>query len=122
MAWTLDLTQSPRAELCGAESCADSAEVAAKDRRGRSGDLALRLVLIVGLEELLVLLLDLPGVLAGRAEQQLLEMVEQVLAGLLGDLAVGNPGLQVADERCRRGSGRGQHAGVCGRFLVACRW
>ena len=69
-------------------------------------------MLVVGLDELLVLLLDLLGVLAGRAEQQLLQVAEEVLPGLRGDLPVGDVGLQVAGERgCSRGGGR-QRAGV----------
>jgi hypothetical protein len=45
-----------------------------------AGDLPLGLVLVVGLHQLPVLLLDLLGVLAGWPEQQRLEMAEQVLA------------------------------------------
>ena len=60
----------------------------------RSGDLSLRLLLVVGLDELLVLLLDLLGVLARPAEQQLLQMSEQVLPSLRGHLTIGDLGLQ----------------------------
>lgn len=78
----------------------------------RAGDVALRPVLVVGLDQLLVLLLDVLGVLARRAEQQLLEVAEQVLPGLRGHLTVGDRGLQLADERGSRGGGRRQGAGV----------
>jgi hypothetical protein len=57
----------------------------------------LRAVLAIGLDELGVLLLDLLGVLAGRAEQQWLEVVVQVLPCLRGDLSVSDPRCQVAD-------------------------
>src|SRR6185437_3873878 len=72
-----------------------------------AGDLALGMVLVVGLDELGELVLGLLGVRAGRAEQQGLQVAEQVLAGLLGDLAVSDVGLQVTDERggCRGGRG-----------------
>lgn len=73
----------------------------------------------VGLDELLVLLADLLGVLVRRAEQQLLQVVEQVLPGLLGHLPGGDGGLQVTDERGGRGGGRGQGAGPLARLLVA---
>ena len=62
-------------------------------------------MLVVGLDKLLILLLDLLRVLAGRAEQQLLQMAEQVLPGLLGHLPAGHRGLQVAGERGRCGGG-----------------
>lgn len=72
-------------------------------------------MLVVGLDELGVLLLDLLGVLPGQGEQHVLQMAVQVLPGLRGDLRVGDPGLQVPDER---GSGRRQRPGLgrgCGR-------
>ena len=82
-------------------------------------------MLVVGLDQLLVLLLDLLGVLAGRAEQHLLEVAEQVLPGLRGDLPVGDGGLQVADERGSRRGGRRQRGGVlsftgCAGLLAVC--
>lgn len=80
----------------------------------RGGDLSLRPVLAEDLNKLGVLLLDLLGVLARRAEQQLLKVVEQVLPGWLGDLPAGDRGLQVADERCRRAAAGGARWPVCG--------
>jgi hypothetical protein len=56
-----------------------------------AGDLPLRLVLVVGLDELGVLLPDLPGVWSRRAEQQRLEAAERVLPDLPGRLPLGNP-------------------------------
>ena len=47
---------------------------------GRTGDLPLRPVLVVGADELRVLLADLPRVLTRRPEQDLLQVAEQVLA------------------------------------------
>ena len=87
-----------------------------------ASDLSLRLVLVIGLQELGVLLLDLLGILAGRAEHQLLEVVVQVLACLRGHLAVGNPRLQVPDERGSRRGGRGKGAGVSRRGALAGRF
>jgi hypothetical protein len=65
-------------------------------------------VLLIGLEKLSVLVLDLLGV-ARRPEQELLEVVVQVLAGLRRHLAVGDPRFQFANE-CRRCSRRRQRA------------
>ena len=55
-------------ELCCSDHGAEGAQVAAQAGGGGPGDLALRQVLVVRLNQLLVLLLDLLGVLAGRAE------------------------------------------------------
>lgn len=86
---------------------------------------AARLVLAVDPDELGVLVLDVLVVLADRAEQQRPEVIEQILAGLRGDLPVGDPGLQVTDQR---GSGRGHRGqrsparrfvGGTGRLAVA---
>jgi len=63
-----------------------------------AGDLPFRAALIIGLDELGVLLPYVLGVLAGRAEQQLLEVVGQVLAWLRGHLPVSHPGFQVANQ------------------------
>ena len=52
-----------------------------------------------GVDELGVLVLDVLEILAGRGEQQRLQVAEQVLGGLLGYLPVGHPGLQVALNR-----------------------
>src|SRR5579859_3255448 len=95
------------AKLAGADGGAEGIQGVAQPGGRRPGDVALRPVLVVGLVELL-------GVLARRAEQQLLEVAEQVLPGLLGHLAVGDRGLQVADERGSRSGGRRQGAGVPG--------
>ena len=76
-----------------------------------AGDLPLGLVLVVGLQELRVLPLDLLGVSARRAEQQLLQVVVQVLARRQGDLPVGDPCFQIPDDRGARGE-CGQGAGV----------
>ena len=70
------------------------------------GDLSLRCVLVEGLDELGVLLLDLLGGLVRRSEQQVLEVVVQVLAGRRSDLPISNPRLQVAHKRCSRRSDR----------------
>ena len=70
--------------LEGAESGAEGLQRVPQPGGCRPGDLSLRLVLVVGLDELLVLLLELLGVLARRAEQQLLQVAEQVLPGLAG--------------------------------------
>ena len=70
--------------LEGAESGTEGLYRLAQPGGCRPGDLSLRLMLVVGLDKLLILLLDLLGVLARRAEQQLLQMAEQVLPGLLG--------------------------------------
>ena len=72
---------------------------------GRAGDLPLGLVLVVGLDELRILLVDLLRILARRAEQELLQVVEQVLARLLGHLPAGDADLQVTDERSSRRRG-----------------
>ncbi len=53
-------------ELCRFDHGAEGAQVAAQAGGGGPGDLALRQVLVVRLNHLLVLLLDLLGVLAGR--------------------------------------------------------
>lgn len=58
--------------LAGAEGFAEGTDRAGQGNGGPAGDLPLGLVLAVGLGELRELLLDLLGVLAGRAEQQLL--------------------------------------------------
>ncbi len=69
-----------------------------------AGDLAVALVTVVGLNKLVILLLRPVGVLIGRQEQQLLELVEQVPPGIRADLAGYDTRLQVTDE-CGRRSG-----------------
>ena len=86
----------------------------------RAGDLPLRLVLVDGLDQLRVLLVSLLGALAGRAEQQRLQVAEQVLPGRLGDLPVGDGGLQAAGERGDRRGDRRQRAGLTGGGRPGC--
>src|SRR5215469_7516715 len=69
-------------------------------------------VLVEGVEQVSVLLLCLPRVLAGWGEKYLLKLVVQVLSGLRCHLSVGYAGLQVADERGGRSGGWGQIACV----------
>ena len=103
-----------KAAASRAEGGAEGVQRLAQGGGDAAGDLSLRLVLVVGLDQLGVLLLDLLGVLARRAEQQRLQVVKQILACLLGHLPIGRACFQVAHERGRRGSGRGQRAGVPG--------
>src|SRR5580700_8485976 len=90
---------SPRSGLKGADGHPESVKCVPQRGGGRASDLALDLVLVIGLDELRILLVDLLRVLARRTEQQLLQVVEQVLARLLGHLPAGDAGLQVTDER-----------------------
>lgn len=69
-------------------------------------------VLVIGLQELRVLLLDLLRGLVRRAEQQVLEVVVQVLAGRRGHLPISDPRLQIPHKRRSRRSDRGQGIGL----------
>jgi hypothetical protein len=108
--------------LSGTDSGAEGMQGVAHGDGGVAGDLPLRLVLVVGLQELRVLLLDLLGVLARRAEQQWLQVVVQVLACLRGHLPIGDPRFQVPHDRGGRRGDRGQGAGVPGRWALAGRF
>ena len=73
-------------------------------------------VLVIGLQEVRVLLLDLLRGLVRRAEQQLLEVVVQVLAGRRGHLFISDPRRQVPHKRRSRCSERGQGIGLSHRW------
>jgi hypothetical protein len=81
-----------------------------------TGDLPLLTVLLIGLQELRVLLLDLLRGLVRRAKQQMLELVVQVLAGRRGHLLISDPRRQVPHKRRSRGSDRGQVIGLSHRW------
>ena len=74
-------------------------------------DLPLREALVESPDELAVLLQDALGIFAGRAEYQLLQLVIQIPAGLLGHLPVNDSGLQVPDEGGTSGSRSGWASG-----------
>ena len=73
-------------------------------------------VLVIGLQELRVLLLDLRPGLARRAEQQVLEVVVQVLAGRRGHLPISDTRFQVPHKRRSRRGDRGQGIGLPHRW------
>src|SRR5690348_5274659 len=97
--------------LTGAKGAAEGGDRLRQGDCCLAGDVSFGLVLGVGVDELGVLVLDVLGVLAERAEQQRLQVAEQVLAGLLGYLPVGHSGLQAADQAGGRRGDRGQCGG-----------
>ena len=73
-----------------------------------AGNFPVLAVLVIGLQELRVLLLDLLRGLARRAEQQLLEVVVQVLASRRSHLPIHDPRRQIPHKRGSRRGDRGQ--------------
>ena len=102
-----DATTGSNIELLSADRCAQGVQGVPQGGGRVAGNLPVRLVLVIDLHELVVLLLHLLGILAGRPEEQLLELVEHVLAGLLAHLPGYRAGLKVTDQGSGcRGDGR----------------
>jgi hypothetical protein len=104
--------QVRRQPLCGTDSGGEGAQSAPQRDSCVASDLPLLAVLVIGLQELRILLLNLLRGLARRAEQQLLEVVVQVLASLRGYLAISDPLRQVPHKRGSRRSERRQGIGL----------
>lgn len=88
--------------LRGSDSLGESAQITAQRGDRVTRDLLLLEVLVVGLKQLCVLVLDLLRSSIRRTEEQWLEVVVHVLAGGLGHLPVNDACIQVADEGASR--------------------
>jgi hypothetical protein len=97
--------------LTGAKGIAESGDRLRQGDCCLAGDVPSGLVLGAGVDELGVLVLDVLRILAGRGEQQRLQVAEQVLAGLPGHLPVSDAGLQAADQDGSRRGDRRQRSG-----------